>query len=306
MSITETPDPTETDNDDVTPDETEASENFDLASIGITDALNMPFEELLSVYREQVEICNTYLRKLKQGTSDPNDVTNVVKKEVATAKKEDEQAKQFSTVGESFTKAFFEKTPVTSSLLASATLLDELENLLSLVKDEYTYHFNAEVQRLKDERGIKSTPAESAIRAKLACIKLKGTKPGEGMINVRIQYDKIMGKEIPENLYKTGGQRNGFDTDVVPRLPKLNIEGPIEGNSTHLVFRFQATGSDEVVNCSETTLNDVAHNVLSSGAYRVTGKQVERDLKKAKFGIGATQEEWSLVYETGTLFGKLA
>lgn len=310
----------------VSPDEAVDAENFDLRTLGI-DPATTPIATLLSIYRDQVAICNAYSEKLKSNGADPTDVTNVIKAKLkATIKADsDSSVKDLRTIGEAMANDLF-IAPL--DLTASAVMLEELAHLLDLMRDEYNYHFNAEVQAKKDELGIVATPAESAVRAKLACIKLKGVKPGEGLINARLAMAKVMDDEasIPANLYKTGGIRGGFNTDLLPRLPRLSVEGgaQVGSPSTHLVFRFMpaefivtlpgdgALGEGTIANeanmidCSETTLNDVAHNVVSSGAYRVTGKQVSADLKAKGHGIGATENEWKLEYRTGTLFGKKA
>lgn len=303
----------EDNDDDVSADDLEAAESFSLKDLGI-DPRTTPFEDLLKIYREQVGICNDYAAKQKSGSSDPNDVASVLKANVSKTLKGECAPEVKATVdslksaGSQLAEAVFTKFPVTEGLTQSAVMLEQIENLMSLMRQEYEYHFNKAVQAEKDAKGIKSTPSEQAIRAKLACIKLKGTKPGEGLINARIQMAKVMDEEIPDNLYKTGGVRNGFNTDIVPRLPRLDIETGTASSSgtTHLVFRFKTTGSEEIVNCAETTYSDVAHNVISKGAYRVSGKDIERKLKSAKLGLGATDTEWNLEFETGTLFGRKA
>lgn len=315
----------------VSASDVEAAAEFDLRSLGI-DPMNTPIEDLLKIYREQAGICSDYTRKQKDGTTDPSSVEGVIKAELKaklapTASDEVKtQVQTLRTIGTNVTEAWFNKTPATVSLLSSAVLLEELRNLVSLMEDEYNYHYQAAVQAEKDAKGIKSTPNETAIRAKLACLKLKGAKPGEGLINARINMAKAMGMEaeIPSDLYKTDGVRQGFNTEVFPRLPRLDIEGTVSNNSTHLVFRWMpvsaiaklpgdgalGTGTianeADMINCTETTLNDVAHNVVSSGAYRITGKDLERKLKSAGHGIGATDTEWSIELKTGTLFGKKA
>jgi hypothetical protein len=305
------------DADSVTPEDAEQASEFDLRSLGI-DPMNTPLSDLLKIYREQAEICQDYARKQKDGTTDPSSVEGAIKSDVTKYLKGEapEDIKQtvsdWRTLGTNLTEKVFHyltSDPRNANLVTSAVLLDELRNCVSLMEDEYNYHYQAAVQAVKDAKGIKSTPSETAIRAKLACIKLKGTKPGEGLINARINMARAMGEEdsIPSDLYKTGGERNVFNTDVFPRLPRLDVEGTISTNSTHLIFRFAKHGETEqaiAIDCTETTLNDVAHNVVSSGAYRVTGKQIEKDLKKAGHGIGATETEWKLEYKTGTLYGK--
>jgi hypothetical protein len=288
-------------NDDDSSEDLEEAKSFDLRSLGI-EPMTTPIADLVKLYNDNHGIVKSYSDKQKRGESDPNAVETVIKsnlKKTIEAKPENVQA--YRAVGEKVSNAFFTSTPVASSLLASAVLLEELENLLSLAKDEYQYHYAKAVQTEKDRLGIKSTPSESAVTAKLACIQLRT------LIENRVNIAKLMGDEasIPENLFKTEGQRKGFNTEVLPRTPRLDIEGNSSGvHTSHLTFRFKATGSEEVTDCSETTLHDVAHNVVSNGAYRVTGKQVAADLKKNGHGIGATDTEWSLEYKTGTLYGK--
>lgn len=299
--------------DNVTPEDAEQAAEFDLRSLGI-DPMNTPLSDLLKIYREQHGICQDYVTKQKSGTADPDSVEAVIKSDVVKYLKGDapedikQTVGQWRELGSNLTEKVFHyltSDPRNANLVSAAVLLDELRNTLSLMEDEYAYHYANAVQAVKDAKGIKSTPNETAIRAKLACIKLKGTKPGEGLINARINMARAMGMEdsIPTDLYQTGGVRNTFNTDVFPRLPRLDVEGTLSNNTTHLVFAFKPTDGERT-DCTETTLNDVAHNVISSGAYRVTGKQVAADLKKAGKGIGATDEEWSLTYKTGILFGK--
>lgn len=297
----------EENNEEVSPEAVEASESFDLRSLGI-DPMSTPLVDLLKIYREQAGIVNDYATKLKSGVSDPTSVEATIKSNLDRAIKSEEASKSVESVKQYASAVVNQVFAKGYSLLSSRVMLDELKTLVSSMEDEYTYHYNNAVQAKKDELGIKSTPTEAAINAKLACIKLKGTKPGEGLINARIMIAKATGLEdIPSDLYKTGGERNGFNTDVLPRLPRLDVEGATVGtNVTHLTFRFQPTDATDGTVCTETTLNDVAHNVVSRGAYRVTGKDIERKLKSAKLGIGATDTEWSLVFETGTLFGRKA
>jgi hypothetical protein len=303
--------------DEVNETDREAAEEFDVRDLGI-DPVGTPISDLLKIYRENVEIVKAYAEKVKSGSTDPNDVGNQVKSNVKrTLKLEGVSDEVKATVGNlrsvaaNVSEAVFNKTPATQGLLESAVMLEAMEELVSLMRDEYAYHYNKAVQAEKDRKGIKSTPSETAIRAKLACIKLKGTKPGEGLINARINMAKALGEDdsIPSDLFKTGGERNGFNTDVFPRLPRLDVEGTTSSKNTHLAFRWLAKddpNATDPMTLNQTTLNDVAHDVISSGAYRVTGKDIERRLKAEKLGIGATKEEWSLTFETGTLYGKLA
>lgn len=307
--------------DDVNEAEVEASKSIDLRSLGI-DPLSTPIADLVKLYRENHAIASDYLAKQKAGKDDPNDVSSIVKSNVKriTETKADSdpnssqsklagQVAVLRTVGATITDTFFSTTPVTSGLIQSAVLLSELENLVAMARDEYQYHFNKSVQAMKDEKGIKSTPNEAAVTAKLTCVQLRN------LIENRVNIAKMMGTEsdIPSNLLKTEGVRKGFNTDTLPRVPRLEIgENAAQSPSTHLVFRFIAEGNPAGLNvdedgvCTETTLNDVAHNVVSSGSYRWTGKEIAAKLQKIGVGLGATDTEWSLEFKTGTLYGKKA
>lgn len=303
-------------------EETEAVDSFDLTSVGI-EPMTTPIADLVKIYNENHAIVKSYTDKQKKGVSDPNAVDTVVKSKLKEAVKS-EQAKPAvdslrSYVEEAFTERTFNYNGGLN-LLSAEVMLSELENLVSLVKYERDYHLNKAIQSEKDKRGIKSTPSESATTAKLACESILG------LIKTRIKIaDMYAGipnlpesekakHVVPSNLLKTGGQRGGFNADVLPRSPQLKIEGQGSASTTHLVFRFQPGDANvehpaDIVACSETTLNDVAHNVVSQGAYRVTGKDIERKLKEAKLTgstLGATAEEWSIEFKTGTLFGKKA
>jgi hypothetical protein len=292
--------------EEMSEEEKEAVESFDLRTLGV-EPMTTPISDLIKLYRENHSIVKSYTDSLKAGKDDPNDVATKIKQKVQKSLKSDEEnvkatVGQYRTVGANLTEAFFSKTPVTSGLLPSAILLEELENLLSLAREEYAYHLNKAIQSEKDRLGIKATPNEAAVTAKLACDKLKT------LIENRCNIAKLMGDEaqIPANLYKTEGQRKGFNTDVLPRSPKLAIDGPVGTNTTHLVFRWKANDEEETVTLGEVTLADVAHNVVSKGSYRVTGSDLSKMLKKAGYGIGATDIEWSLEFKTGTLYGKKA
>jgi hypothetical protein len=284
----------------VTAEETEASREIDLESFGITPSTD-PIETLLKFYNENVDIVKAYTKRRAETGGDANDPTNVIKAELGKMVKADETKpirEAISSGGTNLAERIFSRD---YDLVTSDLMLNELKTLVSMMEDERQYHFDRAVQAEKDKLGIKSTPAESAVVAKLTAMKL------DEWLRLRIQMAKLEGKGIPENLFKTGGERNGFNTDVYPRLPKLDVDGPVSStNSTHLVFRFKASGSEEIVDCAETTLNDVAHNVISQGAYRISGKTVAKKLKDAKLGIGATDEEWQLEFKTGVLFGKKA
>lgn len=296
-------------NDEISAEESEAAKNVDLRAIGIEPS-STPIPDLLKFYREAVEVVKSFTTKAKEGTTDPDSVDSIVKNRVSKVLKCDGTSEEVTTqvrslrdaIQNSVTQPIFEKSGATSNLIASAVVLDEMRNLLSMLEDEYAYHLNKSIQSEKDAKGITHTPSETAVTAKLTAIALKK------LLEVRINQDKIMPEldpnyvaTMPDNLYRTEGTRKGFNTDVFPRLPRLDVEGGTVGTqSTHLEFEWNG----EAV--SETTLNDVAHNHISKGSYRVTGKQVHQDLRKAGHGIGATNEWWTLEYKTGTLKGRKA
>lgn len=284
----------------ITPEEAEASKEINLSDYGIEPTTD-PFEDLLKFYREQVEVVKAYTKRKAETGGDANDPVNVIKASLSKQAKADENKtlrENISNGGNTLAERIFSQS---YTLLTSDLMLNELKTLVSMMEDERQYHFDKAVQTEKDRLGIKSTPSETAITAKLVATQL------DEWLRLRVQMAKLKGESLPDNLYKTGGERNGFNTEVYPRLPKLDVDGPVNStNSTHLVFRFKANGSDEIVECSETTLNDVAHNIISNGAYRVSGKTVAKMLKDAKLGIGATDEEWQLEFKTGVLFGRKA
>jgi hypothetical protein len=293
--------------DETSEEDTAAAENIDLRSLGV-DPLSTPISDLLKLYRENHATVQDYAKKQKSGKSDPNDVSQIVKANVTKVLKSDDtevkaRVSSVREVGSAIADETFSSLEKMNGLVPATVLLDELRNLVSLVEDEVRYHFDNAVQKMKDEKGIKETPSESAIVAKLTCVKLRSLI--ENRVNIAQLVDP---SSIPDNLLKTAteGKRGGFNTEVFPKTPRLDMgdAAPSPSSSVHLVFRFVKSDGTEVAIPDGTTLRQVAHDYISSGAYRVTGREVEQLLKKSGYGIGATDTEWSLSFKTGVLYGK--
>lgn len=276
----------------------EAAKEFDIRSLGI-EPMTESIENLVKVYNENQAVVKAYADSLKTGKTDPSSVDSIVKNNLKQAvTSETETVGKVRSFAESLGGSLF---GAQYNLLSAEVMVQELENLLSLMRDERDYHLNNAIQTEKDKLGITSTPSEEASTATVACEALKG------MIKLRCEmttYDPKSGT-IPANLFKTEGVRKGFNTDVLPRTPSISLTRS-NVSSTHLSFRWQASGTEEATDLTETTLNDVAHNVISKGTYRVTGKDLATSLKKNGHGIGATDTEWELSFKTGTLYGKKA
>lgn len=307
MSMTEENNST----DEISAEENEAAKSIDLRAMGI-DPMNTPIDQLLKHYRTEVDTVKAFTKAMKEGVSDPDSVDAIVKTRIGKLLKcegtTEEQTAGIRSIRESIqtnvVAPLFTDSGATNSIVSAAVVLDELRSLVAAMEDEYSYHLNKSIQSEKDKRGIKSTPSETATTAKLTAVALSN------LVKARLAMAEAMSEEIGiTNLYKTDGVRKGFNADVFPRLPKLDSDGPVSANSTHLTFRWLVSGGNEetdIIECEETTLNDVAHNVVSSGSYRVTGKDVSAMLKKAGHGIGATESEWSLTFKTGVLKGRKA
>lgn len=305
--MTEVPftEPTE-DNEDVTPEETAAAEAISLKDLGI-EPLTTPIPTLLKIYRENHSTVQEYVKKQKSATkADATDPHNLVKNRVESAIKS-EEAKAIIEDVNITAEAVAERTfAIPHNLLTSTVLLSELENLVSLLREEVRYHFDAAVQKEKTKQGITSTPAESAVQAKLVCVKLRS------LIENRVNIAKMMDMELPSDLFKVAeeGKRGGFNTEVFPKTPRLETEvsSTTVSSSAHLRFRFvpvspDGTDLEPIAVPDGMTLRQVAHDFVSAGAYRVSAQTIESMLKKAGHGIGATDTEWSLSFKTGTLYG---
>lgn len=243
----------------------------------------------------------------KAEKADPKDPVTIVQNRLTESAKSDNESLKLivsgtKSIADQVRELLFTELDKSNGMLAAHVMVQEMKTLLSDVDDNFRYYFDRAVQVEKDRQGISVTPSEEAIADKLTAIKLRS------LIENRVNIAEAMGDELPENLFKiSDAGRKGFNTDLVPRLPKLDMgdAAPKSYASLHLAFRWQAEGSETPVVLEDSpTLNDVAHNFVSQGAYRITGETIAARLKKEGYGIGATDAEWSLVFKTGTLFGK--
>lgn len=307
MSETQNNDQTNDQTDEVSAEEQEQAKNIDVRALGI-EPLSTPIPTIAKVYRTFVKKVQTFNENRKAEKADPKDPVTIVQNRLAESVKSDNEGLKSivlntRSISEQVRDLLFSELEKNNGMLAASVMVDEMKALLSDVQDNASYYFNRAVQAEKDRQGITVTPSEEAVADKLTAVKLRS------LIENRVNIAEAMDDELPEGLFKVSDAgRKGFNTDIVPRLPKLDMgdAAPKSYVSTHLVFRFQPEGSEEIVPCEETTINDVAHNIVSKGGYRVTGETVAARLKKEGHGIGATDSEWSLVFKTGTLYGKKA
>lgn len=298
-------DQTDTETDDVTPEENEQSKSVDVRALGI-EPLSTPIPTIAKIYRATVKRVQDFNEARKAEKKDPKDPVVIVQNRVTeSAKSDNDSLKLMVTQTENLSfqvrDLLFSNLEKSNGILPAYVMVREIENLLSDVKDNYSYYFNKAVQAEKDRQGITVTPSESAVSDKLTAIKLRS------LIENRVNIAEAMGDDLPENLFKVSDAgRKGFNTDVVPRLPKLDMgdAAPKSYSTLRLAFRFIDVDEQEVPVPADSTLNDVAHNIVSRGSYRVTGEQIAARLKKEGYGLGATDSEWSLVFKSGTLFGK--
>jgi len=294
------------DTDDVSAEEQEQAKTVDVRALGI-EPLSTPIPTIAKVYRSFVVKVQKFNENRKAEKADPKDPVTIVQNRINESAKSDNEAlknlvSSASAITDQVRELLFTEMEKNNSLLPAYVVLNEMKTLLSDVDDNFRYFFNRAVQAEKDRQGISVTPSEEAIADKLTAIKLRS------LIENRVNIAEAMGDELPDNLFKVSDAgRKGFNTDLVPRLPKLDMgdAAPKNYSSLHLVFRFVDNENNEVeIPDTVRTLDDVAHSVVSRGGYRVTGEIVAQRLKKEGHGIGATDKEWSLVFKTGTLFGK--
>jgi len=306
MSDQVNPNPDET-NDEVTNDEVEESKRIDIRALGI-EPLSTPIPVIGKLYRKFVQMVKDGNEKRKSEKADPSDptvLTNTRLKD-ATSSKDENLSKSVATskaIVSGVAETLFLSLEKDNTLLTSFVVLNELRSLLSDVEDNHEYFFARAVQAEKDKQGITVTPAEELVNAKLTAVALSN------LLQNRINIAQAMGDELPENLFKVSDSgRTSYNTDIIPRLPKLDMGDAAPKKSVsnvRLAFRWKHTGSETIHELDPSyTLNDVAHNVVSSGAYRISGATIAKMLKDAKHGIGATETEWELKFETGSLFGK--
>ena len=291
--------------DDVTPEENEQAKTVDVRALGI-EPLSTPIPTIAKFYRQFVKSVQDFNESRKAEKKDPKDPVVIVQNRLAESAKSDNEGSKTivaaaDSIGEQVRDLLFSELDKCNGMLAAHVMVQQVKGLLSDVQDNLDYYFNRAVQAEKDRQGITVTPSESAVTDKLTAIKLRS------LIENRVNIAEAMGDELPDNLFKVSDAgRKGFNTDLVPRLPKLDMgdAAPKSYSTLRLAFRFEDLEGNEVEVPADATLNDVAHNVVSRGGYRVTGETVAARLKKEGYGIGATDEEWSLVFRTGTLFGK--
>lgn len=294
--------------DDVSAEEAEQAKTVDVRSLGI-EPLSTPIPTIAKVYRSFVTKVQTFNENRKKEKADPKDPVVIVQNRITESAKSDNESlkaivSSTQNIALQVRDLLFSELDKSNGMLAAHVMVQEMKALLSDVQDNSDYYFNKAVQVEKDRQGIVVTPSEEAVADKLTAIKLRS------LIENRVNIAEAMGDELPDNLFKiSDAGRKGFNTDVVPRLPKLDMgdAAPKSYSTLRLAFRFQENGAtdEQILNVDESyTLNDVAHNVVSRGGYRITGETIAARLKKEGYGIGATDDEWSLVFKTGTLFGK--
>jgi hypothetical protein len=296
--------------EEVTAEESEASKSVDVRALGI-EPLQTPIPVIAKVYRGLVETVKKFTTAVREGKSETNDPGVAAKKKLETAlTSKDENIVSVRTWADNLVAkvsgVIFTDLEADNTLLTSYLVLQSVKSLVADLEDNHDYFFNRAVQSEKDRLGITVTPSEEAIQAKLACIKLND------LLQNRINIAKAMDEELPTDLFKTSDAgRVSLNTDIIPRIPKLDMgdaKSASSSTSTRLAFRFVNDNDEEVTVPADWTLNDVAHNLVSRGSYRKSGRTIERMIKDLKLSssIGATDEEWKLTFSTGVLFGKKA
>lgn len=297
---------------EVTAEEIEQSKSVDLRALGI-EPLQTEIPALLKFYRAVCSRVKGFQASLKDGRNETTDPEYAVTKKLerGVASKDENQVKvrtEIHNAAVAIADVLWEAVEADNTLFTSLLWINELQSVLDDLKDNHDYFFANAVQNMKTKLGVSVSPSEEAIQAKLTAIKL------DELIRNRINIAKAMELELPENLWKTSeAGRVGFNADLFPRIPKLEMGDAApksKVSSVRLAFRWvtpagvPADEQTEVSVPAEWTLNDVAHNLVSKGSYRVSGRTIEKMLKDAKLGIGATDNEWSLDFQTGTLYGK--
>jgi len=294
--------------DEVEEPTSDEAKTLDLRSVLNIDPNTSPLAELLKLYRSNVKIVTDYTASKAKEDADPKDPSTIVKNNIERAIKSPEMsalitelsAKYFEPVGE---LVFSED----HNLFSAAVLLRQMETLTALVKSEFNFHFMNAVQNQKDRDGIKISPNESAMEARLICESLSD------LIRKRTTIEELTAElegrspNLPKNLRTSGGKRGGFNTEVFPRIPKLDMgdAAPRSGATTkHLEFTFTPAeaGAEEV--SFTGSLRQVAHDVCSVGAVRISGDMLAELLKKNGHGMGISGERWELELPTGVLSGK--
>jgi len=287
--------------DDVSAEEVEQSKSVNIRELGI-EPLSTPIPTIAKLYRKFVEKVRKYNEEKKGQKADPTDPTVVTSKRLAdaVASKDENISATVSSVRtfvSGIAETFFVTLEKDNTLLTSFVALESLRSLLADAEMNHEYFFNRAVQAEKDKLGITVTPAEEVVNDKLTAVALNN------LLQNRINIAQAMGDELPDGLFKTSeAGRTSFNTDIIPRLPKLDMgDAAPKKNVANVRLSFSFNG--EEVDPSYT-LNDVAHNLVSKGGYRISGARIAEMLKKAGHGIGATKEAWTLEFPTGNLSGK--
>lgn len=297
-------------NAEVTAEESEEAKTINVRALGI-EPLSTPIPVIAKMYRKFVANVRKYNDARKGEKADPTDptvVTSARLKEAVASKDANISATVQNVTGmvNGLAETFFSNLEKDNTLLTSFVAVTTLKSLLADAEMNHDYYFNRAVQAEKDKQGITVTPAEEVVQDKLTAIAL------QNLLQNRINIAQAMGDELPEDLFKVSDSgRTSFNTDIIPRLPKLDMgDNAPKKNvaNVRLAFTWLPVGhpvdQPSVSVDPSYTLNDVAHNIVSSGAYRISGTRIAEMLKKAGHGIGATKEPWVLEFPTGHLSGR--
>ena len=284
----------------LTPEEAEAVKSFDVRTIGI-EPMTAPIPTIIAKVKNLVTKIRTHNEAAKKQKDDPKDPVVIVRAAIKSAKDSENGKKVAASISEGVAAAaasLWESLPL-DNLMTASVFVDSLKALVSDAEDNFTYYFDRAVQKEKDSAGITVSANEQILLDKLAAEKLKS------LILSRINILESCGEDTSEFFKVSDGGRKALD---LPKIPSVSGEvvAPKPYLAARLSFSWAVEGGDGVpVQVDPSfTLNDVAHNIVSSPTFRITGARIAEMLKKEGHGIGATEKEWSLTFPTGTLFGQ--
>lgn len=177
----------------------------------------------------------------------------------------------------------------------------EVDTFISEFKTELDWHL------MKAEAIVNGGVEVDAPDTNQTEINAKGIR---GLLALKCEFVGLTGiGEVPANLFKTGDSgKVGLNPDVMPRLPKSAGSAPAGryAKLRHMEFVVSLRdGRNFIFNAGETTLGDIAHDLLSRGANRVTRTTIEDALKKDGVKMITTADWWTFETWTGTVCGRM-
>lgn len=280
--------------DDTSEIEDESNE-VNIANVYGIDPATHSVASLVKLYESEVGTIEAHNDKFRKGLA-KDEVTEEAKKFFVES--DDTLVSLFSGFGEELF------TYLDASNESLHVAVSQVSSLLDSVRDYMNYRLDAEVARIKRDGNIPTTENEEAQDAyanHLALLKL---------IQTRVEMARLfatMGQKMDPEV--TAIQKVGSDGKTRLNISnKRTLDSGVQNRgrnakSKRVNFAWAPKGSAEVVSFPlGTTLDTIAVSAISSGAYRVTRKNIEKLLKDTNQDLF---KGFSLTFETGTLMGKL-